>query len=742
LLGIFSLFSFLLTASNVENARMSVLSCPGNVTVSCVNFHGNLSQYGNATYFNPHIGHVSAGHPVVHYNTNNCNIGTITRTWTVVNYYGQTETCTQIITITPVNVQPSIQWPVDVDLVGCNPNTHPNVTGKPTFTYHQCSLLGTSYNDQVFVVSPSCRKIIRKWTILDWCNSSGSHGSGMFVYFQTIKITDNSIPELNCPEQINVQSTNCKNAFVHVPSLEVNSPTCGGEYHITNNSPFSAEKGANISGLYPVGKTKVKYTVTYGCGAKVGCEVIVNVEDKKAPTAICIQSVAVALMPVHVDHDGVPDGGMVELEARRLDFKSEPACGRGPLRFSFSPDPTDTRRIFTCDDLGKNFVRLYVTDSKGNQTFCVVEVNVQNNSANIPNCRRKEDPPVDPGDDVDTIPNTAGLIIGQVTDAFGTPLENATVQLRSLDSITTIVTSVDTIVVLEKDSFYNMSGALLFYFKEVEHLVQNVDTIIGTPQTFTTRTDSSGNYDFDTIPAIGGDYEVSCIELADDTSFVVNRADLEALFAHLLGERVFQSPYQFLAADLNGDKLVNSADFIILMDFVNGNNDAINPNEQTLIVVRDSIHLIQPNSILQSYRTIEAISDLDSSGVNVSFVVVRRGDISSEISSGRSFSDAQAQSLMSEDLSIRAAQITDAGVIVFPNPATQEVTIGFQADNDGPATIRMYEMSGRLYNETKMDVLRGSNAVRIPLNHDQYQGMLIFQILVDGTMYTGKLVKQ
>ncbi|MBK7636845.1 MAG: hypothetical protein IPJ13_23175 [Saprospiraceae bacterium] len=45
------------------------------------------------------------------------------------------------------------------------------------------------------------------------------------------------------------------------------------------------------------------------------------------------------------------------------------------------------------DHIGKNNVEIWVTDSEGAQTFCMTEINVQNNGANIPNCKPKTSTP-------------------------------------------------------------------------------------------------------------------------------------------------------------------------------------------------------------------------------------------------------------------------------------------------------------------------------------------------------------
>jgi hypothetical protein len=69
---------------------------------------------------------------------------------------------------------------------------------------------------------------------------------------------------------------------------------------------------------------------------------------------------------------------------------------------SFSDDPNDDSRIFTCDDLGENTIQLWVTDAAGNQDFCETFVEVQDN---LGHC------------DSTSVITVAGLITTELDDA-------------------------------------------------------------------------------------------------------------------------------------------------------------------------------------------------------------------------------------------------------------------------------------------------------------------------------------
>ena len=50
-------------------------------------------------------------------------------------------------------------------------------------------------------------------------------------------------------------------------------------------------------------------TIKYGCGQKKTCLVNVTVKNDKAPVAVCVSNLSVALMGLDTDNDGVNDQG-------------------------------------------------------------------------------------------------------------------------------------------------------------------------------------------------------------------------------------------------------------------------------------------------------------------------------------------------------------------------------------------------------------------------------------------------
>jgi hypothetical protein len=140
---------------------------------------------------------------------------------------------------------------------------------------------------------------------------------------------------------------------------------------------FSAEVDA--SGFFPIGTTSVIICFEDGCGGRTCEEVIVEVLACKPPTPVC-QALSADLMPVDTDNDGEIDWGMVIIWASDFDASSYHACGY-PITFSFSPDTTDTFMEFNCNDIGLQTVQIWVTDLVlGEQDYCTTTIDIQDNN--------------------------------------------------------------------------------------------------------------------------------------------------------------------------------------------------------------------------------------------------------------------------------------------------------------------------------------------------------------------------
>jgi len=239
--------------------------------------------------------------------------------------------------------------------------------------------------DALLTSCGSTFKIIRTWTVLDWCtgqvvtgNSSGEDN------IQVIKVMDKVAPTIAPMADIEVNANNpgahpspCTSTGL-VPSPDV-SDNCNsttfkiftsiGEVVYVNGGGLIPSPGL------PQGWHEVTYQATDACGNVTELKVPLHVVDNMAPAAICdeitdvnLSSDGFAHVPSTVFDDGSFDNCCLDrFEVRRM----EVGCGVGT---DFAPAVT-----FCCADITANPVQVVfrVVDCDGNTNECMVDVNVQ-----------------------------------------------------------------------------------------------------------------------------------------------------------------------------------------------------------------------------------------------------------------------------------------------------------------------------------------------------------------------------
>lgn len=136
----------------------------------------------------------------------------------------------------------------------------------------------------------------------------------------------------------------------------------------------------DASGTYPHGTHKITWTVKDNCGNQATCSYLFTIRDGKKPTPVCRSGLVIVVMP---------STGEVTIWASDYNAGSYDNCTpQNALVYSFSPSPSVTSRTFRCADIpnGKSYtfpITIYVTDSDGNQDFCVTEITLQDGAGNI-----------------------------------------------------------------------------------------------------------------------------------------------------------------------------------------------------------------------------------------------------------------------------------------------------------------------------------------------------------------------
>ena len=565
----------------------TTLTCPPNQTVTCLAQSTNLEAYGEAIVKVNGVEY-PAGLANVSRNLNSCNVGIITRKWQVADNAQNLLECTQTITFTAGTfTEANIRWPAqDTTLRGCDnvaiPDSLPPEFRAPTWDYIQCTRIGLSFDDVDFTFGPDCRKILREWTLIDWCNFHPGQSGGVFRFTQVFKIANELPPLLTCPKDITVNADLCNSARVDLADATSSGEPCNGFYVITNNSPHADTTTQNASGTYPIGSTLVPYQLEYNCGLTLSCTTKVTVSDNIRPVPYCLATLVTALMPVDTDADGVIDDGMVEAWASDLNLNSYHPCHSGPLTFSFDTDLQEQARTFTCAEVGHNPTRIYVTDAQGRQSYCLVDINVQNNAAQIPNCEPDF-----------SIQNIQGMLVsGKVLGADGMGL--AAVQVIHRDTGT-------------KEQMIN--GKATSYHN-----------------TTTGVTDADGSF-YATPLEVGRNFQVQPYKVGDVSK--VTDSDLQILETFIRGESTFTSAYSFIAADINEDGLVDVEDFHLMKNLI-GKPESDWPNQKQWVFFSEAswYELGSAYPSLNTLRQKEMIPNLNpQNDLDLSFIGILKGDL-------------------------------------------------------------------------------------------------------------------
>jgi len=287
---------------------------------------------------------------------------------------------------------PTVQFLIDIDREAIGQNSLPNFEGMNIFDLVDSAFVErglcnfkTTYEDLIFPNCGNTYKIVRRWTILDWCN-------GSFRDFnQIIKIQDTQITMGSCPDYPDntADPQNCE-AIVEIDPPTVDSTTECSDWTFlmevqdpgsTELVAFGGQRNMNsgvIRRSFLLGISEVKYTVTDACGNVDSCRFEVEVLDKEAPTAVCDARTVVTLNDSFLGKafarsfdDGSYDAcsGIASYKVRRVD-RATTTCE--------TPADFDDFVKFCCADIGKTIlVEMQVTDSVGLTAWCVAEAVVQ-----------------------------------------------------------------------------------------------------------------------------------------------------------------------------------------------------------------------------------------------------------------------------------------------------------------------------------------------------------------------------
>ena len=281
--------------------------CPPDLTIDCTDDYTDLSIFGSPSV-KDNCDFTLDSTEV--FDINDCGVGKILRSFSAIDKAGNVGNCLQMIILENQNPlqEKDIKWPQNYETDVCggatDPDDLPAGFDQPIVPDSLCGTISVNYVDEVFTLAlPACFKVLRKWTVLDWCTYEPDfpERGGKYSHIQIIKVQDHEKPILSCPDPMTIDVGNdCVSGSLSISPVTAND--CSPNVLITNNSPYAKNGGANISGNYPLGTTVVTVAASDKCGNVATCDISITVEDNKPPSPICIVGISAPLF----DINGIP----------------------------------------------------------------------------------------------------------------------------------------------------------------------------------------------------------------------------------------------------------------------------------------------------------------------------------------------------------------------------------------------------------------------------------------------------
>jgi len=526
------------------------------------------------------------------------------------------------------NPNDGVIWPCDVLLTDCPEDL--GDTGEPTIFDDACSLVGVTYEDTRYdFVDSVCFKILRDWSIIDWCQYNSLTGEGLWHYIQVIKVHDNQGPAFtDCPtgpvtlcvadEGVSLPDNNqaflgeenplASSCSVHLNLHRTVHETCsdivnfdvklylnnGDEFiylKTTTTVPVDENNNADLSfdtrqnpsqqirlngipynspfcGDYH----RILWSAEDGCGNWSHCEYLIRLEDCKLPSPVCINGLSSVVMPA---------GGQVTVWAKDFNASSFDDCTtEADLLYSFSGDSYQPSFTYTCDNVA-NFheefaVEIWVADG-GTDDNCNGQISW--NERNKDFC-------------------TTSLLI---TDNAGV---------------------CDTVV----GPIVTLAGSIL---TEDAKPVQLVSVNLSSPghlfPVFVTT--GNGQYEFTNLQ-VPADCQVTATR-DDDHRNGVSTLDLVRIQKHLLGIEPFTDPYELIAADANNSQSVSVIDLVELRKLILGVYTKL-PSNTSWRFVDKSFQFTNPAHPWPFDEVID-VPNMTGTELGKDFMAVKIGDVNNSV---------------------------------------------------------------------------------------------------------------
>jgi hypothetical protein len=450
-----------------------------------------------------------------------CRIGQLTRNITVEfrgEIIGECVQRIDFIQDDPIS-EGLIDWPDDItitdmcSMLDLEPVNLPDNADTPDVPDGGCNLVGVTKEDKTypFAGNGACFKILRTWSVIDWCARNGSIADTIpeFTHVQTIYVQNLDAPQITSSEDtIYVESLSSDCSTIPVTLTASATDVCTPVNELQWSYVVNLEDGREIagtgndaSGPYPEGTHRVDFTVFDRCGNSNVTGYVFEVITKTEPVMICFNKLSTSLVLMDTSSNGQgPAVALSMLTPEMFNNDSyHPCFDTDELEFSFDTLPGDTLLTLDCSNLlSDTVVNMYGIDPNGSYNFCKVTISVLDT---LEHCNLR-----------------VGLV-GRVVTQDDRNIMDAEVHLMS-----------------DED---------------------NID-----------MTDMQGAFVFPDMP-VGGEYILKPNKDGDDMNGV-STLDLIMIQRHILGIQELTNPYALIAADINNDQKISTTDLVTLRKLILG----------------------------------------------------------------------------------------------------------------------------------------------------------------------------
>jgi hypothetical protein len=517
-----------------------------------------------------------------------CKTGYVTR---IITYTDGVNVviCQQRITLENISMPGGVNivWPNHFMGQSCGGSVHPDSLpagfGRPVVTASLCGAnIGIGYEDLVFqIVEDACFKVVRTWSVMNWCTYDPNTSEGLWKFYQIIKVLDDEDPVItplaNVMEFVEILGNNCDQATAFIDLDDIQATDCTPEsdlryrYRIDFNSNGTYETGfilgKNASRVFPIGVHTIQYIVDDLCGntAAFFQTVTLQIDDRKKPTPV-LKDLHTALMPAS-------NPPMVMINAALFNSGSYDNCTPDHLlKFSYSTDPNDNVRTFFCEDAPLDTVQIYVHDQAGNYDFLYMLLHIK-----------------DEGLCPDSLVQ-GGMIYGKIVNEFDEEIESVKMELENSNKAP-VVTGIDGSYMFDRvsrNNFYRLKPG------------KNTDPRNG-----------------------------------------LSTIDILLIQRHILSIEELNSPYKLLAADVNRSGVITASDLVEIQRMILGKSTSFGQHDSWMFVDQNYVF---PDSKDPFSYPIPQIVELNQIPGTISrnFVGIKMGDVNNTASMN-SFGTSQSR---------------------------------------------------------------------------------------------------